>query len=65
MRPYPTGDLLPEQVVGKHYYTNGNGGVKIHFVRKEHGTPVREFFEDYTIKIFTWNRPFCFFRGSK
>jgi pimeloyl-ACP methyl ester carboxylesterase len=40
MSAYPTGDLLPEQVVGKHYYTNGNGGVKIHFIRKGQGTPV-------------------------
>lgn len=40
MRVYPTTDLLPEEIHCHHFFTAGENGVKIHYVREGDGTPV-------------------------
>lgn len=34
MRTYPTTDLLPEEIHCRHFFTTGENGVKIHYVRE-------------------------------
>lgn len=40
MRAYPTTDLLPEEIHCRHFFTTGENGVKIHYVREGEGTTV-------------------------